>query len=211
MEPLTIRVSKLGLTPSAIGLNEEVSLDVKEDHSVETKEGDEKEEVMGLDDLEVKEVLYIRSKKGVKIFDLKKKEWSISNLIRTSFERENVSEYSELNPFVISDASDEHMEIIVNYMKRCFRIGERDSPEKPLPRDTLPNILGTDYDFFRPILEEKIPAKDRIENLSALIMSITYFDIIKFRAKACAAMASMFVGKNIEEIRTMVNHIKERR
>jgi len=167
----------------------------------------EVEEVKGLD-FDDEDVLYIRSNKGVKVFKLELKEWEFSTLLKTTFENPSSSlEYPEEVPFLVSDASDEHLELIVRYLRLCASRGEKDSPEKPLPRDTLPNILGADYEIFSSILESKVETKEQIALLSDLIMAITYFDIIKFREKTCAAMASMFVGKTIDEIRMMVDHV----
>ena len=174
---------------------------------------DEKKEVVGLDlDLD-EENIFIQSNKGEKVFELEPKAARFSTLLLTMFwdgheDGINNTVTSADKPFKVSDASDENLEIIITYLKQCGADGkEEDSPDKPLPRDTIPNIFkGNDYAIFRDILESKEPDKVKITRISSLIIDITYFDIIKFREKASAAMASLFVGKPLEEIRRMVDY-----
>ena len=178
---------------------------------------DEKKEVVNLDLNSDEENIFIQSNKGKKIFILNPKAAQYSTLLLTIFwnckESENITTItSAKQPFKVSDASDENMEIIVNYLTQCHMNGkEEDSPDKPLPRDTIPNIFkGNDYAIFRDILESKEHDKIKITRISSLIIDIAYFDIIKFREKASAAMASLFIGKPLEEIRRMVDYAENK-
>jgi hypothetical protein len=157
--------------------------------------------------------IFIQSEKGKKIFKLTSKAVKFSTLMLNTFWNGyengiNNTITTQDNPFKISNASDENMTIIMNYLTQCGIDGkEEDPPEKPLPRDTIPNIFkGNDYIIFRDILESKEADKVKIVQISSLLIDITYFDIIKLREKASAAMASLFVGKPLEEIRRMVDY-----
>jgi hypothetical protein len=175
----------------------------------------ENEEVKGLDLEDEPVVIFIKSHKGDRIFKLQKNEIQYSGLLNTTFIENEYDEtwksLSEDNPFLTSDASDTNMKIIVSYLKKCGVNGnETPAPPKPLPRDTLPNILKDDYSIFQELVESKESDKEKIKILSRLIMDITYFDVIAFREKACAVMASMFVGKPLERICTMVDYVEEK-
>jgi hypothetical protein len=170
-------------------------------------------EVSGLDLDE--ENIFIQSNKGEKVFELGPSAAKFSTLLLTMFwdgheQGINNTVTSADKPFKVSNASDKNLEIIVTYLKQCGVDGkEEESPDKPLPRDTIPNIFkGNDYAIFQNILESKEPDKVKITRISSLIIDITYFDIIKFREKASAAMASLFVGKPLEEIRRMVDYVE---
>ena len=167
---------------------------------------------MGLDEDDEDMVLFIQSNKGDNVYCLNKEELSVSDLMKVMFvddESFDSREFHERNPFKISDVNDDNMDIIVSYMRHCAINGEKNSPPKPLPVDTLPNILGTDYEFFRSILESQQSDQEKIVKIASLIMDITYFQIIKFQEKACATMAYFFIGKSITEIKTMVKYAEE--
>jgi hypothetical protein len=164
------------------------------------------------------ENIFIQSNKGEKVFELKPNSAKFSTLLLGMFwggheQGINNTVTSADKPLKVSDASDKNLEIIVTYLKQCGIDGkEEDSPEKPLPRDTVPNIFkGNDYAIFQNILESKKPDKVKISKISSLIIDITYFDIIKFREKASAAMASLFLGKPLEDIRRMVDYVENER
>lgn len=156
-------------------------------------------------------VIFIQSKNGEKVFELNLKSAKFSKLLANMFWDANSNIIKSIvtsldNPFKISEASDGNMNIIMDYLCKCGADGkEEDSPDKPLPRDTIPNIFkGNDYAIFRDILESKESDTIKMNRISTLITDISYFDMVKFREKAAAAMASLFVGKPIEEIRSMV-------
>jgi hypothetical protein len=157
------------------------------------------------------ENIFIQSNRGEKVFEIEPKAARFSSLLRVMFwnEQETINTVTSLKiPFKVSEASDENLEIIVNYLKQCGIDGkEEDPPDKPLPRNASPNVFnGNDYAIFRDILESATSDKVKITQISSLIIDIAYFDIIKFREKASAAMASLFLGKPIEEICLMVDY-----
>lgn len=168
----------------------------------------EEEKVLGLDEEEA--ILHFQSNTGGKVYMLTESEYSVSGLLKTTFADSSPDEYTQESPFRVSKVSDEHMDILVRYMQTCASDGENEPPESPLRRDTLPNILGTDYEFFREIMESKESNKEKIAEISALIMDITYFDMVNFRKKACATMASIFIGKNMGEIKKMIDYVEEK-
>lgn len=176
-------------------------------------EVEEKEvSVEGLD-LEEPFVVHFRSTKGVQVFQLSEEEIKISGLMKTMFlDNGDQVKTSTDEPFVFSEASDENLQIIVSYIKKCVVEGkENPPPEKPLPRKTLPAILGSDYAIFQEIMESDQSENDKLDFLSKLVMDVTYFDMTPLREKVCATIASMFVGKPLETIKTMVNYIEEKK
>ena len=148
--------------------------------------------------------VYIRSKCGETIFKIDEADMMYSSLMQTMFLDKEVVSDSD-NPFVFSEISDENLTMIVRYIKRCAKNKkELPAPAKPLSRNTLPDILGDDYVVFKPIMETKMSDSEKFKALVKLMMDITYLDMPILREKACAAIASVLIGKSMEAIRMMV-------
>ena len=144
------------------------------------------------------------------VFKIEEKEMVYSGLMRMMFLDKEMVVSTEGEPFVFSDISDENLGVIVGYLKKCAADGkEMPAPPKPLPRAALPDILGPDYDVIRFVMESKEADGEKLAKLAKLVMDATYLDMVELREKLCAAIASMFIGKPLETIKTMVSFVHD--
>ena len=154
-------------------------------------------------------VVYIRSKEGKEVFRIEEKDMMYSGLMRAMFLDREMVVSTEGEPFVFSRICDENMGLIVGYIKKCVEDGEEMlAPPKPLPRVALPDILGSDYEVIRSVMESKEVEGEKLARLAKLVMDVTYLDMVELREKVCVAIASMFIGKRLEAIKTMVSCVE---
>lgn len=159
-----------------------------------------------LESLEILYCVYI-SAEGGEVYRLSEEDIKYSGLMSAMFlENEFVS--TQANPFVFPNIKAENLGIIMRYIKKCVSDRkELPEPSKPLPRTALPDILGGDYDIIRHLMESDRTDRDKLSTLSALVMDITYLDMVPLREKMCAAIASMFIGKSLEAIDEMTQTV----
>lgn len=147
--------------------------------------------------------VYIKSSKGNVIHTLYEPDMMFSTLMQATFLSCEVFSSPD-NPCVFSNASDKNLNIIVKYSKKCSQDREFPEPPKPLPRTTLPDILGDDYEIVQLTMESDMTDREKLQELTSLASDASYLGMNTLREKICAAIASIIVGKPMEAIKLML-------
>lgn len=167
----------------------------------ENKTTEQNDEVMGLDNCDADELLYLSSKEG-DIFSLNKKCASISTLVVTILDGDSIAGSTNDYAIQIKQVSSICLKLIVEYMSHHG--GEdKDIPPQPVRFTEMIKVCKDPWDakFCNDLIPDNKNNDDlELNLLFEVIMAANYMDMKPLLYKLCAKVATQLKGKKLEDI-----------
>lgn len=111
---------------------------------------------------------------------------------------------SKENPIILTNVIKSHtLEFTVKYLNYFGKKQETNAPQMPLPTIHISEILGEEYDLFKPLFDEKKIFSENMTYLMDFITTSVYFNIEYLHKKLCAIIAYL-LRESRENLKTLL-------